>query len=142
MHRALELDPVSPAMNRDLGQLLFMQRDYDQAVEQFHKTRDLDQEFIGVYYWLGRAYEQKRMPEQTLAAFEQRLRWSKNTRILAAIAHLMLQVTVLRCWRVCGKSSNSPTAAEFRRWTSPQCTWAWGRQTGYSSSWRAPRCIS
>ena len=88
MHRALQLDPVSPAMNRDLGQLLFMQRNYDQAIEQFHRTRDLDPDFIGVYYWQGRAYEQKSMPEQALAAFEQRLLRSKNTRVLAAIAHL------------------------------------------------------
>ncbi len=88
MNRALELDPVSPAMNRDLGQLLFMQRNYDQAIEQFQKTRDLDPEFIGVYYWLGRAYEQKRMPEQALAAFEQRLQSGMNTRVLAGIAHL------------------------------------------------------
>ncbi|MBV8843026.1 MAG: tetratricopeptide repeat protein [Bryobacterales bacterium] len=88
MHRALQLDPVSPAMNRDLGQLLFMQRNYDQAIEQFHRTRDLDPDFIGVYYWLGRAYEQKNMPVQALAAFEQRLLRSKNTRVLAAIAHL------------------------------------------------------
>jgi len=88
MQRALELDPVSPPMNRDLGQLLFMQRDYDQAIEQLQKTRDLDPEFIGVYYWLGRAYEQKQMPEHALGAFEQRLRSGKNTRVLAGIAHL------------------------------------------------------
>ncbi len=88
MRRALELDPVSPAMNRDLGQLLFMQRDYDQAIEQFRRTRDLDPDFIGVYYWLGRAYEQKNLPEKALAAFEQRLLFGTNTRVLAAIAHL------------------------------------------------------
>lgn len=79
---------AGPSMNRDLGQLLFMQRDYDGAIEQFHRTRDLDPGFIGVYYWLGRAYEQKKMPERALAAFEQTLLFSKNTRVLAATAHL------------------------------------------------------
>jgi TolB-like protein len=88
MRRALNLEPVSALMSRDLGLLLFLKRDYVGAIEQFRATQDLDPDFIGIYYWLGRAYAENRMPTEALSAFELRLRWGQNTRVLAAIGRL------------------------------------------------------
>jgi hypothetical protein len=38
MSRALELDPLSIGINKDLGELFFYSRQYDRAIEQWRKT--------------------------------------------------------------------------------------------------------
>ena len=43
--RALELEPLSLIMNFELGIAFYYARDYDQAIEQFQKTVELDQNF-------------------------------------------------------------------------------------------------
>src|SRR6266849_135899 len=50
--RAQELDPVSPIVNFELALAFYYARDYDQAIEQFHKTLELDQNFPPVQQFL------------------------------------------------------------------------------------------
>lgn len=55
---ALELEPTSPIMNRNLGILLFNARRYPQAIEQLQKTMELDpayplvRQFLVSAFWL------------------------------------------------------------------------------------------
>jgi len=65
-----ELDPLSPIVNFELGLAFYYARDYDQAIEQFHKTLELDQNFPPVQQFLPAAYEQKEMNGEAIAGFK------------------------------------------------------------------------
>ena len=56
--RALELDPMAPAINMALGKAYFLSRQYDESIEQCRKTLALDPNFIPAHYFLGRAHEE------------------------------------------------------------------------------------
>ena len=56
--RALELDPMAPAINMALGKAYFLSRQYVESIEQCQKTLTLDPNFIPAHYFLGRAYEE------------------------------------------------------------------------------------
>jgi TolB-like protein/Flp pilus assembly protein TadD len=66
--QAQALDPLSPAIGRDLGRILLCQRHYDQAIEQYRKTLDLEPGFPSGYLHLGMAYAQKAMYPEAVAA--------------------------------------------------------------------------
>jgi TolB-like protein/class 3 adenylate cyclase/Tfp pilus assembly protein PilF len=57
--RAIELDPLSPVINTDLGQTLFMARRYDEAIAQVRKTLEIDPTFYYAHYTLGMALQLK-----------------------------------------------------------------------------------
>src|SRR6516162_4254867 len=57
--RAVELDPLSPVINSDLGQTLSVARRYDEAIAQFHKTLEIDPTFWVAHSALGGALERK-----------------------------------------------------------------------------------
>ena len=71
--RALELDPVSLTTNFAQGLTLYFARNYDQAIEQFHKTLELDPNFPAVSIFLPAAYEQEGKIDQAIAAFQKDL---------------------------------------------------------------------
>ena len=56
MRRAQELDPFSVIMNRNLADVLYYARRYDQAIEQYEHTFRLDSTFIGIAEHRGKAY--------------------------------------------------------------------------------------
>jgi tetratricopeptide (TPR) repeat protein len=55
---AHELDPLSLPINTNLGWLLYLARRYDDAIEQYVKTIDLDPGFPLVHRRLAQTYEQ------------------------------------------------------------------------------------
>src|SRR5207249_1342373 len=62
--RAVELDPLSLIINADLGIDYFFARRYDEAIEQFHKTIEIDPRFYYAHWVLGEALEMKgQLPE-------------------------------------------------------------------------------
>ena len=61
---AQELDPLSPILNFELGLAFYFARNYDQSIEQFQKTLELDPNFPGVLTFLPAAYEQKGMYDE------------------------------------------------------------------------------
>jgi tetratricopeptide (TPR) repeat protein len=67
---ALELDPLSVIINFELGQAFYHARDYDRAIEQGHKTLELDPDFPPVYAYLPAAYEQKGMYTEAVAGYQ------------------------------------------------------------------------
>ncbi len=56
---ALELDPLSPIINVNLGTLYFLSRRYAEAIEQLHKAGDLEPNFWPADQRLQMVYEQK-----------------------------------------------------------------------------------
>lgn len=56
MEAALREDPQSPIVNSDLCELLFFRQQYDAAIDQCGKTRDIDPDFVLVFGPLEAAY--------------------------------------------------------------------------------------
>ncbi len=68
--QALELDPLSLIINVNLANLLYVEREYDRAIEQHHKILELDQKFPLARMRLGECYRQKGMLEEAIAEFQ------------------------------------------------------------------------
>jgi tetratricopeptide (TPR) repeat protein len=68
--RAQELDPVYLVYQSNEGIILFLARQYDEAIEQFNKTIAMDSNFPLPYVWSALTYIEKGMVEEALAAGE------------------------------------------------------------------------
>ncbi len=55
--RALEVDPLSPIINAELALAYDAVDRYDDAIEQFHRTIELEPGFYKAHLWLGNALE-------------------------------------------------------------------------------------
>ncbi|HEY6807120.1 MAG TPA: tetratricopeptide repeat protein [Pyrinomonadaceae bacterium] len=70
--RAQQLAPASMSIAKTLGDIYFYERDYDQAIEQFRRTIEIDPSdpfAASVHRALGWCYEFRGMHEQALAEF-------------------------------------------------------------------------
>jgi serine/threonine protein kinase/Tfp pilus assembly protein PilF len=54
--RALDLDPASPSVSHVLAVQLYLSRQFDQALQQTHKTLEMDPHYAVAYAMLGQAY--------------------------------------------------------------------------------------
>ena len=68
--RAAELDPVTPVVNVAPAVILFLQRQYDRAIEELQKTLELDPNYFWTHYCLGTAYLQKGDYGKAIAALD------------------------------------------------------------------------
>ena len=66
---ALRLDPLSLAINTDVGVIHYFAREYDQAIDQYRKTLDLDFNFDRAHFWLAAAYEQEQRYDEAIAEY-------------------------------------------------------------------------
>jgi TolB-like protein/DNA-binding winged helix-turn-helix (wHTH) protein/Flp pilus assembly protein TadD len=64
--RALQLDPLSLIINTDVGFQMFYARKYDDAIRQLKKTLQMGPRFPLAHLWLGRAYQQKGMFDESM----------------------------------------------------------------------------
>jgi tetratricopeptide (TPR) repeat protein len=67
MRRSLDLDPLSPHFRYGSALLFFLMRQYDNAIEQYRKTLELDPNLPLVHEDLGYAYEKKGMQKEAIA---------------------------------------------------------------------------
>lgn len=67
---AVELDPVSPAILKDKGIILYYARDYDGAIEHAKQAQELDPDFIPAHRLLSLAYQGKGMFNEAIAENE------------------------------------------------------------------------
>src|SRR5262249_12016418 len=65
---AVKLDALSLSANSSLGWVYHFSRRYDEAIEQYRKTIELDPNFFLTYHFLALSYEQKGMFEEAIAA--------------------------------------------------------------------------
>ena len=68
--RAAELDPVTPVVNVGPAVILFLQRQYDRAIEELQKALELDPNYFWTHYCLGTAYLQKGDYSKAIAALD------------------------------------------------------------------------
>jgi TolB-like protein/Tfp pilus assembly protein PilF len=55
--RALELEPLSLIINKNVGTIYYYARQYDRAIEQYKRALDLDADFSRSHLYLGIAYD-------------------------------------------------------------------------------------
>jgi tetratricopeptide (TPR) repeat protein len=73
--RALELDPLSLPVNRNLGLAYYLARQYDLAIEQLRRTLEMDPGFALTREYIGLAYLEKGMYKEALAGCGKRRRF-------------------------------------------------------------------
>jgi TolB-like protein/Tfp pilus assembly protein PilF len=61
--RSVELDPVAPLVNTNLGVHYFIARRYDEAIEQLSKVVALEPDYRDAHIWLSYLYSKKGMFE-------------------------------------------------------------------------------
>ena len=89
--QAVDLEPLSLTINFELGLAFYFNRDYDQAIEQFQKTLELDQNFPAPHTFLPAAYEQKGMYSEAIAEFKKENPpppGGEGTLLKAGLAHI------------------------------------------------------
>jgi TolB-like protein/Flp pilus assembly protein TadD len=69
MRKALELDPTAEFTNMVSVHILYLARQYDEAIEQANNAIQLYPNSWGTYFWLGVTYERKGMYEQAVEAY-------------------------------------------------------------------------
>ena len=90
MDRALELDPVSPVLHRDLGIVHYLRGGFHEAEAALREAERLDPSFRGSLFWLGRTFAEQGRHDDALRMF--RARWDEpgaNTRVLASLVHTL-----------------------------------------------------
>ena len=85
MQRAVELDPLSVRFGLTWARLLFFIRQYDRAIDQYHKTLELDPNLAMAHEWLGYAYEQKGMHKEAIAEWAKALTLSGEGELAAVL---------------------------------------------------------
>jgi tetratricopeptide (TPR) repeat protein len=76
MRRALDIDPTSPNMNADMGQLLYFERDYDGAIAYCRKALETDPDFFFAHGYLFDIYMKKGMYDQAIESYFESVRTS------------------------------------------------------------------
>lgn len=72
IRRAKQINPVSLIINAVEVSVLYIAREYDQAISQGQKALEMDPHFAEVYGYLRRCYDQKGMYKEAIAARQMR----------------------------------------------------------------------
>jgi TolB-like protein/Tfp pilus assembly protein PilF len=67
--QARRLDPLSPRINENVGEMFYLARRYDQAISALRKALDLFPDDMQAHIDLGKTYLQKGLYEQAVAEF-------------------------------------------------------------------------
>ena len=78
MNKAQALEPLSLIINTNLGWMLYFARQYDQAIEQYQKTLEMDKNFYPARFRLGQAYLQTGSIDKAVKEFEQAVTLSER----------------------------------------------------------------
>jgi serine/threonine protein kinase/tetratricopeptide (TPR) repeat protein len=85
VRRAHELDPLSQPISANLGLTLYLARQSHQAIKQFQKTLEMDQNFVYAHWQLGLAYEQQEMVPEAIAEFRKAITLSGGSALTTAL---------------------------------------------------------
>src|SRR2546421_6047272 len=84
--RAVELDPLSPVINADLGVTLYLARRYDDAIAQLNRTLEIDPTFFYTHYNLGIVLQLKGDLSAAISEFEKAKRLSDDPLVISLCA--------------------------------------------------------
>jgi eukaryotic-like serine/threonine-protein kinase len=88
IENARDLDPLSLPINTNLGWILYLARRYDDAIQQYLKTIDLEEGFPLVHRRLAQTYEQKQRYSDADAEYQKAAaRSGQDVELLSARGH-------------------------------------------------------
>src|SRR5438128_11111362 len=86
--RSEALDPVSPLLQANTAMILYFGGRYDQAIEQLHRTLELDSSYEVAQWGLGLAFEQKALYAQAIPMMERAAAGSaRDPNFLRSVGH-------------------------------------------------------
>jgi serine/threonine protein kinase/Tfp pilus assembly protein PilF len=89
MQKALKFDPLSLIIHSTIGLVYYFARHYDEAIEHFRDTLQMDPEFEAAHYFLGWALEQKGDFETAIASTHKAFELSgQSTPMLAELGSI------------------------------------------------------
>jgi TolB-like protein/Tfp pilus assembly protein PilF len=89
--RAVELDPLSPVINTDLGTTFYYARRYDESARQLRKALEIDPTFFYAHFNLGIALQAKGDLSGAIAEYEKAKQLSDNTFVSTLCAQAKAQ---------------------------------------------------
>jgi tetratricopeptide (TPR) repeat protein len=111
LKRAEELDPLSMYINANVGFRLYFARQYDQAIDHWRKTLQLDPNFPLPHSYLSMAYEQKHLYKEAVEEAEKALALGGSPTNIASLGHV---------YRVMGKTQKAREQLRILRERSKQ----------------------
>ncbi len=84
IEKALELEPLSPAIHSVAGWVFYFARQFDRAMEQGRRTVTLDPEFAGGHHRLGMALVQKGMYAEAAVEFQEAITLTRGSPMMVA----------------------------------------------------------
>jgi predicted Zn-dependent protease len=90
--RAEELDPASPLIGADFGNVLLRARQYDQSIAQLNRVVTLDPNFWVSYWYLGMAYHGNGNYPEAVANYRKALTLSDNPWIKALLVYSLMKL--------------------------------------------------
>ncbi len=91
IERARQTDPLSAIVNTDTAEILYFDRNYDEALRQARATVEMDPNFAHAHRVMERIYDQKRMFPEAIAEGKQAAALSgDDTWMLLELAHTYL----------------------------------------------------
>lgn len=88
MQRALSLDPLSLAFNKDAGVILFLARRYNDALAQYHTTLGLDPNFVEARRKLAEVYAVQGNHADALAEYRKAWDFEHDPKSLAGMGRI------------------------------------------------------
>jgi TolB-like protein len=86
--RGVEAEPLSLIVGSSIGLSLYWSQRYDQAIDEFRKTLEIDSNFAEGHFFFGLPYEEKAMFAEAAEEFQQALRLSPGLpRFIGALGH-------------------------------------------------------
>jgi tetratricopeptide (TPR) repeat protein len=85
LKQAQELDPLSLAINADVGNTYIQARQYDKGIEQLRKTVEMDQNFYVAHMFLGMAYQIKGDFQDAIAEYQRASQLNDDPYVLALL---------------------------------------------------------
>ena len=100
MRRALALDPTSLPTNYSATYVLYLARQYDEAIDQGKKTIELYPSMPAAYIWLAPPYEMKGMGDESIAMrLKSETTWGATPKDLALIRSAYQKFGLRGYWR-------------------------------------------
>ena len=86
--RALELDPLSTAVTNAMGQIYYLNRDFDRAIQEYETALELDRSDPSLHFYLAGPFEQQGQYERAIALYESAIELSGGAPLyVAALGH-------------------------------------------------------
>ncbi len=82
---ALKLEPLSPVMNRGLGTMYLMARNYRDAVRFYHTSLELNPRSLSALWYLVQAHFHLNQPDDSVAMAERYLRAAGNVALVDSL---------------------------------------------------------